>query len=288
MVKSDSTKLSPSRVLKVPNFQGSLPPRPLYIYLPRGYNERIEQRYPVLYMHDGQNVFEAFVQDSYVGSWRADEIADRLIAAGQMRECIIVGVSNGQAARLAEYLPPYAVYPPAWPNGARKGRLKASISPTTQGAADKTVHYYQEVAAYIGQHYRVLNGREHTATCGSSLGGLLSFYMAWEHPQFARNHAVMSPSFWITAQNGTGHYAAIERLHTSPPPAVRLWLDSGTISDSGDDGLALTKLANQALLANGFHDGPNYQFYIDQGGRHHESSWSARLDQVFKFLFPKA
>ncbi|MEZ4662588.1 MAG: alpha/beta hydrolase-fold protein [Caldilineaceae bacterium] len=270
-----------------------MPPRPLYIYLPRGYNEHVERRYPVLYMHDGQNVFEAFVQDSYVGSWRADEIADRLIAAGQMRECIIVGVSNGQAARLAEYLPPYAVYPPpspngAQPNGAHKGRRKVSpLSPTIQGAADKTVRYYQEVAAYIGQHYRVLTGREHAATCGSSLGGLLSLYMAWEHPAFARHHAVMSPSFWITAQNGAGQYAAIERLRTGPPPDVRLWLDSGTTSDAGDDGLALTKLANQALLANGFHSGSNYQFYIDQGGRHHESSWSARLDQVLKFLFPK-
>lgn len=289
VVKSELTKLSPARVLKIPEFHGSLPSRALYIYLPRGYNEQTEKRYPVLYMHDGQNLFEAFAHDSYAGSWRADQVADRLIEAEQMRECIIVGVSNGQTARLAEYLPPYAAYPPTAQAAARhgrRGRRLPSLSPITQGAADQTLRYYEEVAAYVAQHYRVLPGREHTATCGSSMGGLLSLYIAWEHPDFARHHAVMSPSFWITAQDGVGHYEAIERLRTMPPPDVRLWLDSGTVSDSGDDGLALTKLANQALLDNGFHAGPNYQFYIDQGGRHHESSWSARLDKVFQFLFP--
>ena len=287
VIKNELTKISPSRVVKLPNFQGSLPPRPLYIYLPRGYNEHIERHYPVLYMHDGQNVFEAFAQDSYAGSWRADQVADRLIETGQMREAIIVGISNGQSARLAEYLPPYVAYPPSPPKGAGKGQRKMTpVSPTLHGEADKTVQYYQEVAGYIGQHYRVLSGREQTATCGSSLGGLLSLYMAWQYPEFARNHAAMSPSIWITAQNGARYYAAIEQMRTTPPPDVRLWLDCGTISDSGDDGRGLAELANRTLLANGFHQGPNYKFYVDQGGRHHESSWSARLDKVFRFLFP--
>ena len=292
LLRTEQTKLSPSCVIKIPDFQGSLPPRALYIYLPRGYNERTDQSYPVLYMHDGQNVFEAYVQDSYAGSWGADQIADLLIETGQMRECIIVGVSNGQSARLAEYLPPYVVYPSAMLIGTRadtpRGRLKAQSSPAIQGAADKTLRYYQEVTTYMGQNYRVLAGREQTATCGSSMGGLLSLYMAWEHPDFARHHAVMSPSFWITAQNDASRYLAIERLRTSLAPDVRLWLDSGTRSDSGDDGLALTKFAHQTLLQSGFTEGPNYRFFIDQGGKHHESSWSARLDKVFKFLFPVA
>ncbi|MEM6428804.1 MAG: alpha/beta hydrolase-fold protein, partial [Deinococcota bacterium] len=100
--------LSASCVVKVPNFRGRLSKRALYVYLPRGYLEQGHRHYPVIYMHDGQNCFESFVEDSFAGSWQADLVADRAIAQGQMRECIIVGVSNGEAQRMAEYLPPYA------------------------------------------------------------------------------------------------------------------------------------------------------------------------------------
>ncbi len=279
--------VSPSRVEKIFDFEGSLPTRALYLYLPAGYDES-GAHYPVLYMHDGQNLFEAFVEDSYLGSWRADETADRLIRASRMRPCVIVGVSNGSEARLAEYLPPYASYTLPVPKGKRKGKGRKIPLKPLQGRADETFAYYRdEIAPFVAANYRVLTGREHTATGGSSLGGLFSTYIAWEHPEFARGHAILSPSYWIT-RNGGGEMETVERLRRGKPRDLRLWLDSGT-QDSpgkGDDGMADTQAARDALLKNGFEEGPDFRYYLDEGATHHEDAWAARLPGIFEFLFP--
>jgi len=158
-----------SQVIKIPEFKGSLKTRALYIYTPPAYSLQPEQHYPVMYMHDGQNVFEAFSHDSFMGTWRADETADKLIRAKQMKACIIVGVSNGADERLKEYQPPYTAmrYAPLTKKG--KPRKRPFI---IEGKADKTAEYYQEISAYLKQNYRILEGRENTATIGSSMGGL--------------------------------------------------------------------------------------------------------------------
>lgn len=273
------------RVVKVPNFIGSLPKRPLYVYLPRGYDQHTFKRYPVLYMHDGQNCFESFVGDSYSGSWRADEVATDLIAQGQMQETVIVGVSNGGHRRLAEYLPPYSTYRPYG------GEENEHLTPI-KGEADRTAAYYiNEVAPFIQRYYRVLTGREHTGVCGSSMGGLFSMYFGWEHGQFAKKLGVLSPSFWITRDNplnGESQMTAVERLRDGYRRDMRLWLDSGTLSGHtyGDDGQDDTVFARDILLENGYAEGENFRYYLDEGAVHHESAWAARLDKVFKFLFP--
>ncbi|MCA9979968.1 MAG: alpha/beta hydrolase [Anaerolineales bacterium] len=270
-----------SRVIKIPHFTGSLPRRALYIYLPRGYDQHTHRRYPVLYMHDGQNCFERYVHDSFSGSWRADEVADRLINQGQMAECIIVGVSNGGANRLAEYLPPYSTLhlPP-------ENDDEVAFAPI-HGRAHQTAAYYaQEVAPFIERYYRAAHGRENRATCGSSMGGLFSMYLAWEHPDFAKHHAVVSPSFWITSEHG--QLEAVARLRDGRDRDVRLWLDSGTSDngDSGDDGRADTEHARDTLLTHGYQIGPNFQHYRDEGAIHNEGSWAKRLPHIFRFLFP--
>ena len=285
---------SPSRVIKIDEFTGSLLTRPLYIYLPPGYDDETEsepaRRYPVLYMHDGQNVFEAFVGDSYIGSWRADETADQLIREGAMQPCLIVGVSNGGQSRLTEYLPDYTQCPdPMRPVTARRKRrwgTPREQAPRVMGQADQTLAYYRdEVAAYVNAHFRTLTGREHTATCGSSMGALFSAYIAWECPEFARHHAVMSPSLWITdvtPERRGGPYETIERFRMGEPRDVRLWLDSGT----RNDGLALAREAARALRQNGYVEGENFRYFVDQGATHNEAAWAARLALVFMFLFP--
>ena len=289
--------LTPSKVIKIPEFTGSLSTRALYVYLPPGYLEQQDVFYPVLYMHDGQNCFETFVGDSFSGSWRADRTADRLITQGEMQPCIIVGVSNGGKARIVEYLPPYVrqqVRQSEWAKGSRPKQPVSII-----GHADRTVAYYRdEVHDYVRSHYRVLDGRENIATCGSSMGGLFSTYMAWEHPRFAHGHAIMSPSFWITDQHGGragGPYQTIERFRTGVATvenqrrALRLWLDCGSWGGAvgqGSDGLPLLLAARDALHENGFAQGPDFRVYLDEGAIHHESAWAARLDKVFRFLFP--
>ena len=275
-------KHSSSHVIKIEQFQGLLPERPLYIYQPPGYNDNPRRHYPVLYMHDGQNCFEAYAADSYVGTWRADETADRLIAQGLMEPCLIVGVGHGGAQRTAEYLPPYATFHP------KKGKETKDKRKGINGRADRTFRYYRDdVAPYIRQHYRVLPGRENTATCGSSMGGLFSTYIAWQFPEFARHHALVSPAFWTTA-NGQGKMEPVERLRTGQPRDVRLWLDSGTrdAPGRGDDGRYETIAARAALLQNGYVEGPDFHYYLAKGAVHKESAWAARLHLIFQFLFP--
>lgn len=284
-------RVSPPRVIKIPRFVGSLPSRPLYIYLPRGYDEHVHRHYPVIYMHDGQNVFAAYQQDSYAGSWEADLTANRLIAQGLMREAIIVGVANGNYHRVAEYLPPYITlftrgrrsprkdFPT--PDETKAVRLRNRPRPI-YGRAHRTVHFYQnEIQPYLQRHYRILPGRENTATVGSSMGGVFSAYIAWDHPDFARHHAIMSASFWIT-RNQEGALEMIERFRHEPRRDVRLWLDSGT----RNDGEADTRAAREALLENGYVEGVDFCYYRDAGAEHRESAWAARLPQIFQFLLP--
>ena len=287
--------VSPPCVVKIEEFCGSLGQRPLYVYLPRGYAEHEDRRYPVLYMHDGQNCFDAFVDDSYAGAWQADLAASLLIRQGLMRECIIVGVSNGHEQRILEYLPPYARHtpPPRRPvkavdHGDQPQPLRQRPLRPIPGRADKTLAYYRdEVAPFIAQRYRVLPGREHTATCGSSLGGLFSVYIAWEHYGFARHHAALSPSFWIT-RNQTGRVETIERMRRGERRDVRLWLDSGTLSapDRGEDGQRETAQARRALLEASYVEGVDFQYHLAEGATHSEAAWAARLPLVFQFLFP--
>lgn len=299
--------LSPSKVIKIPAFEGSLPTRALYIYLPPGYSESEKRAYPILYMHDGQNCFAAYERDSFAGSWHADKTADRLILNGEMRPCIIVGVSNGKRARMAEYMPPYVQYS-SHQNASPKSNKRVSV---ITGQADQTLAYYQtEVDPYIRNHYRVLDGPENVATCGSSMGGLYSAYIAMEQSDFARSHALMSPSFWITrlpSQTASASYAMIERFRNYHLPdaqsaeqynssqgndqakGLRLWLDCGTwggAKGKGDDGLPLVLAARDALISSGFQEGHDLEVYIDEGAIHHEAAWAGRFDRVLRFLFP--
>ena len=273
-------------VVKHEAFEGGLSPRALYIYLPPDYHGDDGRRYPVLYLHDGQNAFESYVEDSYSGSWRADESADRLIRNGELRPCIIVGVANGGEQRLGEYLPPYSSY--RFAPKLRKRRRRHDV--TIEGRADVTARYYRdEVAPFVNARYRTLTAREHTATCGSSMGGLFSSYLAWEHGDFARHHALLSPSYWIT-RTEDGVLATVERMRTPPERQVRLWLDSGTgasgIPGKDDDNRFVTEEARDALLEAGFELGRDFRYSLYAGAVHHESAWAERLPEVLRFLFP--
>ncbi|MBI5154898.1 hypothetical protein HZA57_06645, partial [Candidatus Poribacteria bacterium] len=166
---------------------------------------------------------------------------------------------------------------------SREGPLESG-----KGRADETFAFYRDVVgSYLAANYRTLEGREHRATCGSSLGGLFSAYIAWEHPEFARQHAAISPSFWAT-RNALGGLEAVERFRTGARRDIRLWLDSGTLSTpaTGDDGMWDTFQARDALIHNGYRMGRDLWHYLDFGGTHNEAAWSRRLFRIFRFLFP--
>src|SRR5947209_8068748 len=150
--------------------------RPITIYLPPGY-ERGEARYPVLYMHDGQNLFEperAFIPGQH---WRLDEAADAAINARAAEPMILVGVDHGGPARIDEYTP---------------------TRDESRQAGGKAAEYAQmlieELKPLIDSRYRT--HPDDTTTGGSSLGGLVSLYLGLTHPKVFRKVGAMSPSVW--------------------------------------------------------------------------------------------
>lgn len=269
-----------SRVTKVP-FSGSLGERGLYIYLPPGYDER-KKRYPVLYLQDGQNCFETFAKDAFSGTWRADETADQLIAAGEIEPCIIVGVSNGGDKRLEEYLPPYSRLRVRSERRWRYGLRRKTV---VRGRAHSLYSDYLRIAEFVADNYRVLPGRAHTATCGSSMGGLFSAYLAFEQPEFARNHGILSASFWITETRG-GSLQMLERLKHQPLQDLRLWLDSGEGEGDSDDNKDVTLQARDALLEAGYEEGKGFVYHLFEGATHSEAAWAERFPHVLRYLFP--
>src|ERR1043166_372084 len=138
--------------------------RPLIVYLPPGYKSNADLHYPVLYMHDGQNLFDAAT--SFIGvEWQADETAEKLIKAGKIPPIIIVGIYN-TLDRMNEYTPT---------RDAKRG---------TGGKGEAyTKFVLQEVKPFIDKTYRTKHGRDDTAIAGSSLGGLISLDMAYKHPE---------------------------------------------------------------------------------------------------------
>lgn len=272
--------VSASRIAKVP-FSGTLGERFLYLYLPPGYDES-EECYPVLYLHDGQNCFEAFAEDSFSGTWRADETADALILAGELRPCIIVGVSNGREKRLEEYLPPYSRLRT---HSERRRRYRLRRKHYLRGRAAELFEDYRAIDSFITANYRTLPGREHRATCGSSMGGLFSAYLALDHPEFAKHHGILSASFWVTQVRG-GQLQMLERLAHQLTHDVRLWLDSGDGEGDSDDNMDVTLQAREALLAAGYREEKQFVYYLFTGATHSEASWAERLPQVLRYLFP--
>ncbi|HYO57210.1 alpha/beta hydrolase [Archangium sp.] len=232
--------------------------RTLTLYLPPSYLENPLKRYPVLYAHDGQNLFNA--STAYGGvEWRMDETANSLIGTGSMDEVIIVGIDNGGANRIYEYTP---CCDPQYGGGG----------------ADKYERFILDtVKPYIDQNYRTLTTKGNTALIGSSLGGLVSFYIGRRNPAAFGKLAALSSSFWWNNQ------ALPREVETSTTKvAVNFYIDAGTSSD----GLTETTRMRDALVADGYVQGKDLYYYVAQGAGHNESAWAARLHIPLTYLFP--
>lgn len=232
--------------------------RTLIFYLPPSYYVNTLKRYPVLYAHDGQNLFDASTSFGGV-EWRMDETSNQLIGSGQMDEVIIVGIYNTGANRTYEYTP---CCDPTYGGG---------------GADDYLDFMINTLKPYVDQNYRTINKREDTATLGSSLGGLVSFYAGRRRSDVFSKVAGLSSSFWWNNQALTGEVIA----YTGKVPA-KFYIDAGTVNDNLD----LTTYMRDALAADGYVQGADLYYYAAQGGSHNESSWAARVNIPLKYLFP--
>jgi predicted alpha/beta superfamily hydrolase len=242
--------------------------RQLIVWLPPNYAAEANSRFPVLYLHDGQNCFDASTSFSGV-EWRADETADALIRAGKIRPIIIVGIANVGAARMNEYTP------------TRDAKRKAG------GDGEKYAQFLiTEVKPFIDRTYRTLPDRGNTAVAGSSLGGLISLYLGLQHGDVFGQIGVMSPSlFWDDR-------SLLRKVQENPAKikGERVWIDIGTTEGDGDDqseNVADAVALVSALQGAGMADGKDYRYLEVPGGKHNEAAWAARFDQVLTFFFGK-
>ena len=173
--------------------------RDIVVYLPPGYDDQVSQRFPILYMHDGQNLFDGATSFVPGMDWRVGQTADRLIESGAIQPLIIAGIYNTGKSRIQEYTP------------TKAPKLGG-------GRADRYAKFLlQELMPFIQNDYRVLQGPSFTGIAGSSLGGLVSLYVGLQTPRVFGKIAALSPSVWW-------HQRAIHRFATNidPQPRARI------------------------------------------------------------------
>lgn len=212
----------------------------LRLYLPPGYTENTLKRYPVVYMHDGANLF--FPQEAFLGQeWHMDRALELLDTMSLIDRVLVVAVYAEN--RNAEYTRPgYEAY----------GRALV-----------------EDLKPWVDEHYRTLGGRRTTAIMGSSLGGVVSFYCAWQYPRVFGNAACLSSTFGYQDD-------LLERVRsepTDPRRGLRIYLDSGWPNDNYEVTLAMA----HALLERGFELGRNVHHFAFPLARHDEHHWGARV-----------
>ena len=228
--------------------------RSLRIYLPPSYEENKAKHYPVLYMHDGQNLFDAKTA-AYGVEWGIDETVNHLIATGAMDEVIVVGIDN-TPDRIPEYTP---CCDPKY-GGGKLDAYQAFVVDTVKPYVDKTL--------------RTLPGKENTAIMGSSLGGIASVYIAQRHPEVFSKAGGVSSAFWWNNRE----MIAKQPAHVP----VKFYIDAGTKNDGIDD----TSKMRDAMVAHGYKLNADLYYYAAEGGSHNEKSWAARVDKPLLWFFP--
>ena len=240
--------------------------RDILVYLPRGYGRLSRRRYPVLYLHDGQNVFDAATSFSAV-EWGMDETAERLIKENLIEPLIVVAVANMGEKRVDEYTPTRGVI------DAKAKRKKRS-----KGLARKYARFLmEELKPFIDRKYRTNPDAEFTGLGGSSLGGLVTLAIGLWYPQVFSRLLVMSPSIWW---DDFVIYRLVESIEQKPP--LKIWFDTGTGEPGWEDARGLLDL----LIEKGWQPQKDIQYMEAQGANHSEASWAARVEPALRFLFP--
>ena len=217
------------------------------VFLPPGYYENTLKKYPVLYMHDGHNLF--FTEEAFVGNtWRADEVLNMLDKMNAIEEVIVVGIHPND--RMSEYtLPGYEEY----------GRfLVETLKPL------------------IDAKYRTLAGPANAAVMGSSLGGVVSLYLAWQWPEVFGKVACLSSTF-------TFRDDLLERISLEAKRKIRIYLDSGWPGDNYE----ATRSMRDRLIWKGYRPGSELFYLAFPEAKHEENAWAARSPIPLQFLFGK-
>jgi len=224
--------------------------RDFFVWLPAKYEEDASKRYPVLYMHDGQNLIDP--KTSFAGKdWQVDETVTRLTNEFKMKEIIVVGIYNNND-RLEEY------------SDSVKGERYRKF-------------LIEELKAFVDSRYRTLADNKNTAIMGSSMGGLASFLIAWNHPEVFSMAGCMSSSFYY---NDDKVFKMLEE-YSEPKKQIKFYIDHG------EDGLLRGQKMFCKLSQMGYIIGTDIDYFYARGAEHNESEWAKRLDRPLLFFFGK-
>ena len=225
----------------------------IWIYLPESYSTS-NKKYPVIYMHDGQNLFDK--KTSYVGEWKVDEALDSLDA----KEAIIVGIEHGGDKRIDELTPfPHEKY--------GGGKANAYLN-----------FLLEDLKPYIDSNYRSLPDYENTGIFGSSLGGLISFYAALKYPESFGMIGAYSPSFWFN--DNIYDFTKEAELN----PSTKFYFLVGT-AESEEMVPNLKKMIS--LLVEKGMKTENFKVKYVEAGEHNEAMWSENFAETYLWLIEK-
>jgi len=235
--------------------------RNVWVYYPPTYLENTRAKFPVVYMHDGQNLFDA--TKAFGGNeWKVDETLDAAAESGAFREAIVVGPDN-TSQRIYEYTPTSnAMYSPS---GGGDQYLKMLVD---------------ELKPRVDAELRTLPSRENTVIMGSSLGGLISAYAGTTSTNTFGLIGAMSPSTWWDGKVILSKVTATKDAALKP---LRVYVDSGDSGSSSDD-MANTKLLADAYRGIGFVDESTLKYVLQTGATHSEVYWAQRLPVALTFL----
>lgn len=222
--------------------------RTVFVWLPPSYEDNSGKNYPVLYMHDGQNLINP--KTSFAGvDWRVDETATKLIKEKKIEEIIIVGIYNSKD-RLLEY------------NDSKTGQnyMKFIIN---------------ELKPFIDKNYRTLSDKNNSAVMGSSMGGLISFLITWYFPNVFSQAACLSTSFFYEDEK----IINMVKNYNDKKKRINIYIDSG------EDGLKEGQKMFCALSEKGFVIGKDLDYFYVPGAQHNEEAWANRLERPLIFFF---
>jgi predicted alpha/beta superfamily hydrolase len=237
------------------NFKGrSVLPRDIIVWLPPSYDSLPDKYYPVLYMHDGQNIFDPLTS-SFGVDWQIDEVADSLIGARSIQEIIIIGIYNTEK-RGNEY------------NITNLGQAYVNF-------------IIEELKPFIDSTYKTLPDCKNTTVSGSSSGGLISFIMAWENPDVFSKTACFSPAFKISNID----YVAPVKKYIGAKKDLKIFIYNGGVGleeqlQPGIDEMMLV------LKEKGFVENQDLLFIKDSSAEHNESAWAKNVYRFLEFFFP--
>jgi predicted alpha/beta superfamily hydrolase len=245
------------------------------VWLPPGYADGGAARYPVIYMHDGQNVFDA-AASSFGEAWEIDEVLGGLVSEGAVRPAIVVAIWNTGMGRYAEYMPPHNL-----PPGPIQFRVpsKPVLTPE-QLVTDRYLRFIvSELKPFIDQTYPTLPGPADTFVMGSSMGGLISAYAVAEYPDVFGGAACLS-THWPAGDGVVIDYLA---GHLPDPASHRFYFDYGTETL---DALyePFQQRMDEALRDAGYLEGKNWVTLKFDGAEHNERAWRQRASLPLRFL----